>query len=142
MKRKDKKPQNFPKQLFLYYNDATAFYNFLADLPAETQYKVLTKLGELRYSYKESLHEPHFKFFTDRRYKGLIELRIKSKVLIRVIFMQRGDEYIILDFFIKQCPRDTISALEKADRVRRRLIRTPKALVELVPSEASYELKS
>ncbi|WP_409969923.1 hypothetical protein [Bengtsoniella intestinalis] len=102
------------------------------------QCKLVTKLGELKYRLHGSLHEPYFKFFTDRRYKGLIELRIKSKVLVRVIFMQKGNDYIILSYFIKQCPRDTVTALERADRVRKKLDKTPHALTTLVPGE-SYD---
>ncbi len=142
MKYKSFKEQNYPKQLFLYGQDTTAFYRFLSELPTELQYKVLTKLNELKYTHKESLHEPYFKFFTDRRYKGMIELRIKSKVLIRIIFVQRGNDYILLSFFVKGCPRDTMMALEKAAKVQKRLLKSPNALVELVPSTTHYELKS
>ena len=142
MKHKSFKEQNFPKQLFLYAKDTTAFYRFLADLPGEVQHKILTKLGELKYTHKESLREPYFKCFTQKRYKGFIELRIRSKMLVRIIFIPHGNDYIILNFFVKTCPRDTDIALEKSERVKKRLAQTPHAQVELVPGDTYYELNA
>lgn len=133
---------DLPKQLLLYTHDATAFYRFMAELPSEAQGKALSHLRKLKYTHKESLHEPHYKFFADRRYKGLVELRIRSSVLIRIILMPRNNDYIILAFFVKQCPRDTITTLERADRVRKKLLKAPYSLVELVPCDAQYTLKS
>ena len=46
------------------------------------------------------------------RYSQFYELREKNKVLVRIIFVICGEDYLLLTPFIKRQPRDTMRALE------------------------------
>ena len=44
------------------------------------------QLYQLSKPHKPELREPHFKRFSLERYRDLCELRVKSKMLVRIIF--------------------------------------------------------
>jgi len=64
------------------------------------------------------MKEPHFKRFSIERYRDLWELRVKSKVFIRIIFctLPNGD-VLLLHGFVKRQKRDTMQALEQSIRI-------------------------
>ena len=74
---------------------------------------------------KPEMKEPHFKRFSLERYRKLCELRVKSKVLIRI----DGDS-LLLYAFIKRQKRDTMQALEQSLRILDALREHPERAVE------------
>lgn len=85
---------------------------FLASLDKKLQAKLKRQLIMLAHARLSDLHEPHFKHFVLERYSQLYELREKSRVLVRVIFVIRDGDILLLTPFIKRQPRDTMRALE------------------------------
>ena len=77
--------------------------------------KILLRLYFLTQLEKPEMKEPHFKRFSIERYRDLWELRVKSKVLIRIIFctLPNGDD-LLLHGFVKRQKRDTMQALEQS----------------------------
>ena len=80
---------------------------------------------------KPEMKEPHFKRFSIERYRDLWELRVKSKVLIRIIFctLPNGD-VLLLHGFVKRQKRDTMQALEQSIRILDALREHPERAVE------------
>lgn len=73
-----------------------------------------------------------FLLITDTgKYRKLCELRVKSKVLIRIIFYPcpNGDS-LLLYAFIKRQKRDTMQALEQSLRILDALREHPERAVE------------
>ena len=80
---------------------------------------------------KPEMKEPHFKRFSLERYRKLCELRVKSKVLIRIIFYPCPDgDSLLLYAFIKRQKRDTMQALEQSLRILDALREHPERAVE------------
>lgn len=88
---------------------------FIEDLEPRLREKIIRQLYRLTLPQKPEMKEPHFKRFSLERYRSLCELRVKSKVLIRIIFYPRpnGDS-LLLYAFIKRQKRDTMQALEQS----------------------------
>ena len=63
------------------------------------------------------LKEPHFKHFVLEKYSQFYELREKSKILVRIIFVMDGEDILLLTPFIKRQPRDTMRALDASIRM-------------------------
>lgn len=73
--------------------------DFIDGLDPRLREKILLRLYFLTQLEKPEMKEPHFKRFSIERYRDLWELRVKSKVLIRIIFcmLPNGDttaEYV------------------------------------------------
>lgn len=65
--------------------------DFIDGLDPRLREKILLRLYFLTQLEKPEMKEPHFKRFSIERYRDLWELRVKSKVLIKCGFYQRGD---------------------------------------------------
>lgn len=113
--------------------------DFIDGLDPRLREKILLRLYFLTQLEKPEMKEPHFKRFSIERYRDLWELRVKSKVLIRIIFytLPNGD-VLLLHGFVKRQKRDTMQALEQSislpagllfkwDLRRKRLSRTPRS---------------
>lgn len=61
--------------------------DFIDGLDPRLREKILLRLYFLTQLEKPEMKEPHFKRFSIERYRDLWELRVKSKVLIRIIFL-------------------------------------------------------
>lgn len=93
--------------------------DFIDGLDPRLREKILLRLYFLTQLEKPEMKEPHFKRFSIERYRDLWELRVKSKVLIRIIFctLPNGD-VLLLHGFVKRQKRDTMQALEQSMSVR------------------------
>lgn len=60
--------------------------HFIDGLDPRLREKILLRVYQLSLPQKPELKEPHFKRFSLERYRDLCELRVKSKMLIRIIF--------------------------------------------------------
>lgn len=59
---------------------------FIDGLDPRLREKIIMQLYQLSKPHKPELREPHFKRFSLERYRDLCELRVKSKMLVRIIF--------------------------------------------------------
>lgn len=59
---------------------------FIDSLDPRLREKIIMQLYQLSKPHKPELREPHFKRFSLERYRDLCELRVKSKMLVRIIF--------------------------------------------------------
>ena len=104
---------------------------FIEDLDPRLREKIIIWLLYLSQHQKPELKEPHFKRFSLERYRDLCELRVKSTVLIRIIFFLRSNGDVMLLYgFIKHQKRDTMQALEQAVSVLSALREHPERAVE------------
>ena len=85
---------------------------FLLTLDNKLQKKLHRQFFILAHSSPKDLKEPHYKHFVLEKYSQFYELREKNKVLVRIIFVICGEDYLLLTPFIKRQPRDTMRALE------------------------------
>ena len=71
--------------------------DFIDGLDPRLREKILLRLYFLTQLEKPEMKEPHFKRFSIERYRDLWELRVKSKVLIRIIFctLPNGDVLLL-----------------------------------------------
>ena len=107
---------------------------FIDSLDPRLREKIIMQLYQLSKPHKPELREPHFKRFSLERYRDLCELRVKSKMLVRIIFyFCPNGQVLLLHGFIKRQKRDTMQALEQA-------IRILDALREH-PERAEYKIK-
>ena len=107
------------------------FPNFIEGLDPRLPEKILLRLYQLSLPQKPELKEPHFKQFSLERYRDLCELRVKSKMLIRIIFHLRPNgDVLLLHGFIKHQKRDTMQALEQSLRILDALREHPERAVE------------
>lgn len=105
--------------------------DFIDGLDPRLREKILLRLYSLTGLEKPELKEPHFKRFSLERYRDLCELRVKSKVLIRIIFcLLPNGNVLLLHGFIKRQKRDTMQALEQSIRVLDTLREYPERAVE------------
>ena len=104
---------------------------FIESLDPRLREKILLRLYQLSQQEKLEMKEPHFKRFSLDRYRGLCELRVKSKVVIRIIFYpcSNGD-VLLLHAFVKRQKRDTMQALEQSLRILDALRENPERTVE------------
>ena len=106
---------------------------FIDSLDPRLREKIFMQLYQLSKPHKPELREPHFKRFSLERYRDLCELRVKSKMLVRIIFcFCPNGQVLLLHGFIKRQKRDTMQALEQAIRILdvKRTPRTPKVAAE------------
>ena len=59
---------------------------FIDSLDPRLREKIIMQLYQLSEPHKPELREPHFKRFSLERYRDLCELRVKSQMLVRIIF--------------------------------------------------------
>lgn len=105
--------------------------DFIDGLDPRLREKILLRLYSLTGLEKPELKEPHFKRFSLERYRDLCELRVKSKVLIRIIFcLLPNGNILLLHGFIKRQKRDTMQALEQSIRILDTLRGHPERAVE------------
>lgn len=105
--------------------------DFIWGLEPKIREKLLWQLVHLSRAHPCELREPHFKHFSIERYRDFYELREKSKVLIRIIFILRpGGDAVLLHGFFKRQKRDTNQALEQALRILADLREHPEYAVE------------
>ena len=108
---------------------------FIDSLDPRLREKIIMQLYQLSKPHKPELREPHFKRFSLERYRDLCELRVKSKMLVRIIFcFCPNGQVLLLHGFIKRQKRDTMQALEQA-------IRIPDALREHPERAVEYKIK-
>lgn len=104
---------------------------FIDSLDPRLREKIIMQLCQLSKPHKPELREPHFKRFSLERYRDLCELRVKSKMLVRIIFyFCPNGQVLLLHGFIKRQKRDTMQALEQAIRILDALREHPERAVE------------
>lgn len=104
---------------------------FIDGLDPRLREKIIMQLFYLSQPHKPELREPHFKCFSLERYRDLCELRVKSKVLVRIIFcFFPNGNVMLLHGFIKRQKRDTMLALEQSLRILDALREHPERAVE------------
>ena len=104
---------------------------FIDGLDPRLREKIIMQLYQLSKPHKPELREPHFKRFSLERYRDLCELRVKSKMLVRIIFyFCPNGQVLLLHGFIKRQKRDTMQALEQAIRILDTLREHPERAVE------------
>ena len=104
---------------------------FIDGLDPRLREKIIMQLYQLSKPHKPELREPHFKRFSLERYRDLCELRVKSKMLVRIIFyFCPNGQVLLLHGFIKRQKRDTMQALEQAIRILDALRELPERAVE------------
>ena len=104
---------------------------FIDSLDPRLREKIIMQLYQLSKPHKPELREPHFKRFSLERYRNLCELRVKSKMLIRIIFyLCPNGGVLLLHGFIKRQKRDTMQALEQSLRILDALREYPERAVE------------
>lgn len=105
--------------------------HFIDGLDPRLREKILLRVYQLSLPQKPELKEPHFKRFSLERYRDLCELRVKSKMLIRIIFyLGPNGGVLLLHGFIKRQKRDTMQALEQSLRILDALREYPERAVE------------
>lgn len=105
--------------------------DFIEELDPRLREKIILLLYWVSQQRKPELKEPHFKRFSLERYRNLCELRVKSKMLIRIIFYLCPDGRVLLLYgFIKRQKRDTMRALEESLRILDALKDHPERAVE------------
>lgn len=85
---------------------------FLSTLDHKLQKKLHRQFFLLANTPVCDLKEPHYKHFALEKYSQFYELREKNKILVRVIFVIYGEDYLLLTPFVKRQPRDTMRALD------------------------------
>lgn len=104
---------------------------FIDSFDPRVREKIIMQLYQLSLPHKPEMREPHFKRFSLERYRNLCELRVKSKVLIRIIFyLHPNGDVLLLHGFIKRQKRDTMLALEQSLRILDALQHHPERAVE------------
>ena len=99
---------------------------FIDSLDPRLREKIIMQLYQL-----SKPHKPDFKRFSLERYRDLCELRVKSKMLVRIIFcFYPNGQVLLLHGFIKRQKRDTMQALEQAIRILDALREHPERAVE------------
>lgn len=104
---------------------------FIDNLDPRLREKIIMQLYHLPTLHRPEIREPHYKRFSLERYRDLCELRVKSKMLIRIIFyLCPNGDVLLLHGFIKRQKRDTMQALEQSLRILDALREHPKRAVE------------
>lgn len=126
------------KGLFIYQHPgkSAALPDFIDGLDPRLREKIILQLYQLSLPRKPDFKEPHFKRFSLERYRDLCELRIKSKMLIRIIFLlcPNGD-VLLLHGFVKRQTRDTMQALEQSLKILDAIREHPERAVEYIVKE-------
>ena len=96
---------------------AAPLETFISSLEPKLRRKLRRQFFLLANTPLCELKEPHFKHFVLEKYSQFYELREKSKILVRIIFVMDGEDILLLTPFIKRQPRDTMRALEASIRM-------------------------
>lgn len=126
------------KGLFIYQQPgkSAALPAFIDGLDPRLREKIILQLYQLSLPRKPDLKEPHFKRFSIERYRDLCELRIKSKMLIRIIFLLcPNGNVLLLHGFVKRQTRDTMQALEQSLKILDAIREHPERAVEYIVKE-------
>ena len=104
---------------------------FIEGLEPRLREKILLRLYQLSLPQKPEIKGPHYKRFSLERYRDLCEVRIKSRICIRIVFYPcpNGDT-LLLHAFVKRQKRDTMFALEESLRILDALREHPERTVE------------
>lgn len=97
--------------------ETASMTKFLATLDQKLQKKLYRQFCIMARSSQSDLKEPHYKHFVLEKYNQFYELREKSKILVRIIFVISDEDILLLTPFIKRQPRDTMRALEASLRM-------------------------
>jgi phage-related protein len=120
------------KKVYLYTSPEgkAPFLDFLDSLDGKQQKKLSYALKCLVMNTGK-MSEPQVKHFSIERYKQLFELREKAQVLLRVVFtLDKNDNLVLLEPFIKRHKRNTNQALEASLKMLTEIKRNPDALRE------------
>ena len=90
---------------------------FLSSLDPKLQKTLRRHFILLAHTELCDLKEPHYKHFVLEKYNQFYELREKNKILVRIIFVICGEDFLLLTPFVKRQPRDTMRALEASLRL-------------------------
>ena len=104
---------------------------FLATLDQKLQKKLHRQFCIMSRSSLSDLKEPHYKHFVLEKYNQFYELREKSKILVRIIFVICDEDILLLTPFIKRQPRDTMRALEASLRMLAEIREHPEYAVNM-----------
>ena len=104
---------------------------FLASLEPKLRKKLRWQFLMLACTNLSDLKEPHYKHFVLERYSQFYELREKNKILVRIIFVICGEDYLLLTPFVKRQPRDTMRALEASLRMLAEIRDNPDCAVNM-----------
>ena len=96
---------------------AAPLETFISSLEPKLRRKLRRQFFLLANTPLCELKEPHFKHFVLEKYSQFYELREKSKILVRIIFVMDGEDILLLTPFIKRQPRDTMRALDASIRM-------------------------
>lgn len=110
---------------------------FIDALDPRLRTKIIMQLYRLTQQRNPELKEPHFKRFSIERYRELCELRVKSRICVRIVFYlspTTGD-VLLLYGFVKRQKRDTMQALEQSLKILDALRKNPECAVEYKISE-------
>ena len=104
---------------------------FLATLDQKLRKKLHRQFCIMSRSSLNDLKEPHYKHFVLEKYNQFYELREKSKILVRIIFVISDEDILLLTPFIKRQPRDTMRALEASLRMLAEIREHPEYAVNM-----------
>lgn len=111
--------------------DPTQVALFIEGLDPKLREKLLRQIISLPRMPPSILREPHYKHFTLERYRSFYEVRAKSGVAVRIIFMiLPGGKILLLNGFSKRQSRDTMRALEQSLRILAEFRTHPEHAVE------------
>jgi phage-related protein len=99
-------------------------YDFISALPEKLRAKTFRDI-ELLQKYGSELREPYVKSIKGKKYKGLLELRIKySSDAARIFyFVNYNNKYVLLHGFIKKTMKTPPKEIEKAKKYMEDYIR-------------------
>lgn len=104
---------------------------FIEGLDPKLREKLLRQIIPLPRMPPSILREPHYKHFTLERYRCFYEVRAKSGIAVRIIFMiLPGGKILLLNGFSKRQSRDTMRALEQSLRILAEFRAHPEHAVE------------
>lgn len=104
---------------------------FIEGLDPKLREKLLRQIIPLPRMPPSILREPHYKHFTLERYRSFYEVRAKSGIAVRIIFMiLPGGKILLLNGFSKRQSRDTMRALEQSLRILAEFRAHPEHAVE------------
>ena len=104
--------------------------NFRSTLDHKLQKKLRLRFLLMSQTELCDLKEPHYKHFVLEKYNQFYELREKNKILVRIIFVICGEDFLLLTPFVKRQPRDTMQALEASLRLLAEIREHPDYIVQ------------
>ena len=105
--------------------------SFVEGLEPHLREKVIRHLYQLSLPQKPEIKEPHYKRFSLERHRNLCEVRVKSRICIRVVSCPcPNGGTLLLHAFVKRRKRDAMFALEESLRILDVLREHPEHTVE------------